>query len=707
MRLYLPNQICYIVMRCLSLLLGLTIALQVSAAPVDVITDPVTSPVVSATNGCGLLPPVLTPSSQTVVNVGTPVGITATGCPGGIIQYFGSAGVYTVAPGGTISVPTSTTGVMIVSALCSFSGCTSDVAVATVTVVPSNVPSLAPVVANAIPNQNASVGSTFVYQIPVNTFSDPKNDQLTLTASGLPANLFFNGSVIIGPLESAGSSLITITATNSKGLATSASFSLNVSGGPVVTEPFAITGVTTVSCATLTAGERRLTFSPNYTGLTGQPVTFAVVNEFSPTTNPAPYTLNLYIDNPVVSLQAVQAGTANPATFTYNWLAACNAPIPPTTPFAITAVTTVSCTTLAAGQRQVTFSPNYSGKNGQPISFSVFNELSATTAPGPYTLNLYTDNPVINLQAVQVGTVGAASFQYNWLAACGGGTGPNTAPTVATPIPSQTATVGQYFAYTIPSATFADAQTASNQLTLAVSGLPAGLTFTAPATISGTVSTTTGSPFTVTVKATDPGSLSVATTFLLTVKQASATVPFSITGVTTVSCMTVTATQRALTYTPQYVGVNGQTITFAAVNESMPTTSPGPYTLNLYTDNPTITLQAIQAGSPPTSSSFQYNWLAACGLNSARVGVAEKELSISILGNPTSSETVDVEIRGAAGQTLQLRTIDSKGQNISESSIQQAGGVERATVRLGRTTGFYFLQATTPTQRQVVKILKQ
>ncbi|RYF71086.1 MAG: hypothetical protein EOO39_14575, partial [Cytophagaceae bacterium] len=93
----------------------------------------------------------------------------------------------------------------------------------------------------------------------------------------------------------------------------------------------------------------------------------------------------------------------------------------------------------------------------------------------------------------------------------------NTAPTVANAIPAQSGRVGQAFSYVIPANTFTDQQT-PNSLTLSVSGLPPGLTFTAPATISGTPLTAAGSPFTVTVTATDPSGLSVTTTFVITIE---------------------------------------------------------------------------------------------------------------------------------------------------------------------------------------------
>lgn len=195
--------------------------------------------------------------------------------------------------------------------------------------------------------------------------------------------------------------------------------------GPVATTPFSITGVTTVNCQTVTAGLRRVTFTPQYTGLNGQTVTFSVVNETLPMTNPGPYTVNLYTDNPTVTLKAMQGNAT--VTFTYNWLNACNNPTSttPTEPnpgvLTITGVTGVSCTAVTATQRRLRFTPQYAGVNDQTITFSVINETLPTTDRGPVTLNLYIDNPVIRLKAVQAGTPGEATFTYNWLAACNSG----------------------------------------------------------------------------------------------------------------------------------------------------------------------------------------------------------------------------------------------------------------------------------------------
>ena len=126
-------------------------------------------------------------------------------------------------------------------------------------------------------------------------------------------------------------------------------------------------------------------------------------------------------------------------------------------PFAITAVTTVSCDPILPNRFSLSFNPRYQGLNGSPVSFSVTNELFPTTQPGPYTLQLYSDNPTITLNAVQSGV--SSSFVYNWLAACNSATTPNTPPRVAMGIPSQTATVGSYFSYVIPDGTFTDTET--------------------------------------------------------------------------------------------------------------------------------------------------------------------------------------------------------------------------------------------------------
>ena len=236
--------------------------------------------------------------------------------------------------------------------------------------------------------------------------------------------------------------------------------------------------------------------------------------------------------------------------------------------------------------------------NGQPIAFQVVNESIPTTDPGPYSLTLYRDNPVITLRASQTGSNGPVTFAYNWLAACSNLGQENTAPRLNEPVASQTAVVGQTYNLNLVN-TFIDQET-PDQITLWASGLPAGLTLSGKQ-ITGSVSSTVGSPYSVTLTATDGGGLRTSTSFMLTVVPAPVTPPpptssFSITGVTTVSCQVLPAGQRRLTFSPQYAGLDGSPVSFSVVNEMLPTTSPGPYTLDLYTDNPVISLRAVQGG---------------------------------------------------------------------------------------------------------------
>ncbi|GAB3640305.1 putative Ig domain-containing protein [Spirosoma arcticum] len=752
-------------------------------------------------------------ATATVTGVANPIATivgTLTVSPGGSTTLTASGGTsFTWSTGETTASISATAGPYSVT-VANSSGCTSTTSVTVTTVSPANQPPVA--TSNA--NQTATVGVAFTYT--VNAFSDETPNSLSYTASISPTNGFnFDPAtrIISGTPSMSGVSSVTVTATDPGSLSASTTFTITVNPAVVTpTAPFAITGVTTIDC-TPVANRININFNPRYAGLNGQPISFSVVNELSPTTAPGPYTLQLYSDNPTIILKAVQSGTAGETSFSYNWLAACNSlsmvtpnntaptvanaippqsatvgqgfsyPVPantftdaetpnqltlsanglppgltfsgstisgtpsttvgspfsvtitatdpgslsvatsftitvspaasmtPTGAFSITGVTTIDCTPVA-NRININFTPRYAGLNGQPISFSVVNELSPTTAPGPYSLSLYPDNPVITLKAVQSGTVGEASFSYNWLAACNSlsmVTPNNTAPTVANAIPPQSATVGQGFSYPIPANTFTDAET-PNQLTLSANGLPPGLTFSG-STISGTPSTTVGSSFSVTVTATDPGSLSVATSFAITVSPGTSmtsTAPFAITGVATVSCTVISAGQRQVSFTPQYAGTTGQPISFSVVNELSPTTAPGPYTLRLYTDNPVINLKATQSGTAGEVS-FAYNWLTACNSGSgARVGVEPvATLSVRVLGNPTQNGQLSVEVTGTAGQPLRLTLTDLRGQVIGSHQVEQATSVERHSFQIGRqSAGILLLRASTPTQVQTVKVLK-
>jgi VCBS repeat-containing protein len=93
---------------------------------------------------------------------------------------------------------------------------------------------------------------------------------------------------------------------------------------------------------------------------------------------------------------------------------------------------------------------------------------------------------------------------------------PNTAPTVATPIPDQTATEDEPFNYQVPATAFTDAE--GDPLTYTTSGLPGWLSFDgATRAFTGTPTDSDVGTITVTVVATDTRGETAADAFALTV----------------------------------------------------------------------------------------------------------------------------------------------------------------------------------------------
>ncbi|MFD2574619.1 T9SS type A sorting domain-containing protein, partial [Spirosoma soli] len=265
----------------------------------------------------------------------------------------------------------------------------------------------------------------------------------------------------------------------------------------------------------------------------------------------------------------------------------------------------------------------------------------------------------------------------------------------------------------------------STTLTAQASGgtAPYNFSFSGPGSLSvvGNVAVFSGLPlgeqsFTVVVSdASQPTPQQLSVGVSVTVAEPSSqtqpqTGPFSITGVETVRCEVVSGGQRQVTFQPQYAGITGAPVSFSVVNELVATEKAGPYTLNLYTDNPTITLKATQQGTVGEAT-YLYNWLGACPTQpSARLGSGgafEPGLRVRVLGNPTEGESVDVIIEGAGGESVQLRLVDERGRWVSEQRVSADGVAQPVRVELGRGAGVYVLEVSTSHQHQTVKILKR
>ena len=207
--------------------------------------------------------------------------------------------------------------------------------------------------------------------------------------------------------------------------------------------------------------------------------------------------------------------------------------------------------------------------------------------------------------------------------------------------------------------------------------------------------------------------MSASTSFTITVNPAGGTPPptgtFSITGVTTVSCQVISAGQRQVSFTPRYAGLDGSPVSFSVVNEMLPTTNPGPYTLNLYTDNPAITLSAVQSG---VSSTFVYNWLAACtpSAPSARVGAGSEptaKLRATVLPNPVGEE-FRVRIEGAQGQSVRLELSDLSGHSVLSRVVDVVGVEHQESIRFSQPGhGLYLLRVSTGQQALTLKVIRE
>ena len=150
-------------------------------------------------------------------------------------------------------------------------------------------------------------------------------------------------------------------------------------------------------------------------------------------------------------------------------------------------------------------------------------------------------------------------------------------------------------------------------------------------------------------------------------------------------------------------------ISFSVVNEMLPTTNPGPYTLNLYTDNPTITLSAVQSG---VSSTFAYNWLAACtpSAPSARVGAGSElrgKLKATILPNPVSDE-FRLRLEGLQGQTVRLELSDVSGHSVINRLVEVVSDDHQESVRFAQPgRGLYLLRVSQGQQAVTLKVIRE
>ncbi|WP_234734626.1 putative Ig domain-containing protein [Tellurirhabdus bombi] len=314
----------------------------------------------------------------------------------------------------------------------------------------------APTVAQAIPAQAGVVGVGYSYAIPNSTFSDAQNNITTYQVTGLPAGLSASGLSISGTPTTAGSSTVTVKATDSGNLSVQTTFVLTISPA----------------------------------GTTPPPTN-------PPPTNPPPTTA--YV-NPEGHLDQASCTTAS------GW-AADRGRLNQSISVDLYVDGTLAGTVLANLLRSDL--ATHLGDNGlHGFSFQIPTQFQTG---GTHTLTVkYAGSDRL---------LSTASKTYSCAGGSTPPTNTNTAPTVAQAIPAQVGVVGVGYSYSVPNSTFSDAQNniTTYQITglpaglsasgLSISGTPTtagSSTVTVKATDSGNLSVQTTFVLTISPAGTTP-----------------------------------------------------------------------------------------------------------------------------------------------------------------------------------------------------------
>lgn len=567
--------------------------------------------------------------------------------------------------------------------------------------------------------QSGTVGVAFSSNVS-GAFSDPDGNPLTFSATGLSAGLGISaGGIISGTPSQSGTFGVTVTANDGNGGTVSDTFTLNIAPAgsttpPVTGGPLAAT-VVAYNCQTGAITFGRVGGDANRT------VEYMAIGVRGYSTDP-----NAVIEAAVradansnsITVMARYVGDAASAVqFVFNFRAFCSGVTPPPTNQSPTY--TNGSLTNQVGTVGVPFSYGipanaFTNPEGGALTYS------ASGLPAGLLLNGSTISGTPSQSGVYGVTITArdpqnAIAQGTFQITINPATPGNQAPTAST-IPNQTATAGASFSYGIPAGTFTDPE--GQPLTYSATGLPRGLGFSG-STFSG-VPTQEGT-FQITVTARDSQNASASTTFTLTVLPSSLCGSDPATFGQPLQALQPTYNCQTGTIKFNVQGGDGSVIEFGAIGIT-------PFQTNCFETMDTEVAQDVRddksnvepfqiiARQNGRTSTFAFDARAYCRpggagnpIAIARLGVLEPmgELRVTVFGNPTAGETIEVEVAGAEGKPLMLRMADAQGKVIGQQATEKAGAGERFVMPLGKSAGMYLLQVSTPTQVQSVKVLRQ
>jgi hypothetical protein len=119
-----------------------------------------------------------------------------------------------------------------------------------------------------------------------------------------------------------------------------------------------------------------------------------------------------------------------------------------------------------------------------------------------------------------------------------------------------------------------------------------------------------------------------------------------------------------------------------------------------------FTLRARYVGEPASEVTLEWIRPAPCSSN-GRLAATDAELNVIVLGNPSTSEIIELNVTGIQGSSLQFRVLDSRGALISEQRVQTSESTGHQRMSVGRSAGIYLLNVGTDTQQKTVKIIRQ